>query len=214
MRGAYGTAQAVADGIVERVVGELDRLELEAGPLPGGVVAEPALITAAPLPPEAVPIDDWPFVAVTPARTPRYVRTDIGADADTYLVAHDLRVVVWARSADWTSTALARDRATQAVLQVLLAGEGAFGGGDLVVDRATVSVDWSPVGHDDVLEAIVAAAAITFTVGSQELLVRAIAGARPVDDGVHPPAWNPDVGVTAVGDTQEIPGGAPPPGTV
>lgn len=213
MNGARGMAELVAAAFTAGVV---DRLAVLAAAdqaadreLPEGAVAEPGLVTANPLPPELVQLEDWPFVSVVPARTPLYRRTDAGAGADTYLVTYEMRALVWATGPGYAETSAGRDRLVQALVELLLT-EGSLGP-DAAVLRETISVDWSPIGMDEDLEALVSAAAITFTAGRSELLELAPSALDSDPDG-----WDLEAPASpgGYGDTLGPIGGPPPEGTV
>lgn len=209
MIGARGACQRVVDGFRAGVVARLAALDDPDAPLPDGAVAEPRLLAAAPLPPETVPLDDWPFVTVNPGQTTRLLRTDTEGAEDVYLVTYQLTALAWCTGPGFTETDAGRDRLVQALVELLLT-EGTFGT-DAAVLRETISVNWAPTGVDEALEAIVSAAAIAFTLGVEE-------GLAPVDppEVSDPDGWVTEVDAVPAGwdDTLNEFGGAPPPGTV
>lgn len=209
MIGARGAAQLVLDALAARIVARLELLEASRGPLPDGAVAEPRLLSATPLPPETVGLDDWPFITATPARSPAFRRMDAGDAADTYLVKHDLRLVVWATGPGYVETDAGRDRLVLALVE-LLCTEGLLGT-EAAVMRESIAVDWSPIGVDEDLAATVAAAAITVTVAVEELLELEPGPTDSLPDGW---ALEVDAAPGPDGDTLGRIGGPPPDGTV
>lgn len=209
MIGARGAAQLLLDALAARVVARLALLEASAGELPEGAVAEPRLLSATPLPPETVGLDDWPFITATPARSPAHRRMDAGGSHDTYLVTHELRLVVWTTGAGFVETDASRDRLVLALVELLLT-EGLLGT-EAVVMRETIAVDWSPIGVDEDLAATVGAAAITCTVGVEELLEL-----DPPAVDSDPAGWDLEAAAApgASGDTLGRIGGPPPDGSV
>lgn len=209
MIGARGAAQLLLDALAARIVARLALLEASAGALVEGAVAEPRLLSATPLPPETVGLDDWPFITATPARSPAFRRTDAGTVADTYLATHELRLVAWVTGPGYVETDAARDRLVLALVELLLT-EGLLGT-DAAVLRESIAVDWSPIGVDEDLAATVGAAAITCTVGVEELLELEPGPTDSLADGW---ALEVDAAPGAFGDTLGRIGGPPPDGTV
>lgn len=214
MIGPEGACELLEAALLERIIGVVRDLELELGRLLGDngdpleVSVEPQLITCAPLPPEAVPEEQWPFVSITPRRVEGLRLHDRSGSATQWRAAYPVQAMVWVRSTGYRETAIARNRLVTALVQCLLAypALSEFA----VVPPDSVGADLSPVGDDATLQAIVAAARIDATVVVDETIPQAGAVSAAPD------GWDSEVDADLVGygDTLGLPGGPAPDGAV
>jgi hypothetical protein len=178
--GPEGVGLLIAGVLSDTIVAEVDALAAELGPLADGTGTDPDEALApvslvapqliSPAPPDdvtVVPVDQWPFLAVSVRATPRIVLIDtdpyLGApggpiSGDVYDCDYTARIYTWVRGDGYTQTKAIRDRLMLAVRQVLLRNQASTSA-RLVADRggSALTEDFAPIGVDAQLQQTIGA---------------------------------------------------------